>query len=645
MRFTEFGLLTEMVLNEVNMSPSALKKMAASIPAKAGMEFEMIVPNVASEEDAELEPDYDSYDELARSFVQVENFFLDGDYNSRGDVERLMNSLQGQFSEWVSENAYSAWEDRGREYFNNWADDQFDEETMREEIEEKIRDKFGDLDDDEVEERVLERLEEVKQEWLDEEWESQGWVYRKAEEAFLEEFYDDPGLDEDDFFRNQGIRYLSEIPDNYNISWPYWTSQGNGEQDIDTIAYEFGEAIGRRVTSGSYHSGERSQTDNYRVETDGSLEGDSDSDSGLEFISPPLPINEMFDDLDKVIEWAKEKGCYTGASNHTGLHMNVSIEGKGTEDLDYVKLALFLGDEYVLEQFDRVGNTYCKSAVEKIRYNISVNPTGASEALEKMRKDLNYIASSVIHGRYTNKYTSINVKDNYVEFRSPGGDWLNSDIELLKNTLLRFVVALDIASDENKFKEEYGKKLYKLLAPTAVDSQSTDTVRFFAQYSAGKLPKAALKSFVKNLQLGREATKQRPGLDGKKYWWRVTNPANNAASIEVVADSQEAAVARAVMPGNYPEWAGVQNNLRATAVRPYEEEGRSHPAAQRYAPDSASGSTLYKIYSNDNPETIIAAFWGRTGDMDGARMQFRNKLRAMGIENPAGYGFRAIDDE
>jgi hypothetical protein len=67
----------------------------------------------------------------------------------------------------------------------------------------------------------------------------------------------------------------------------------------------------------------------------------------------------------------------------------------------------------------------------------------------------------------------------------------------IKNTMLRFGVALDAAADKNKYRQEYLKKLYKLLAPSGKKS----TIEYFAQYVAGELPKAALRSFIKQAQL------------------------------------------------------------------------------------------------------------------------------------------------
>jgi hypothetical protein len=117
-----------------------------------------------------------------------------------------------------------------------------------------------------------------------------------------------------------------------------------------------------------------------------------------------------------------------------------------------------------------------------------------------MKSGMDQLASKVIHGRSTEKYTSINVKNGYIEFRSPGGDWLNDNFAEIDNTLRRFTVALSAAVDPAAYRQEYLKKLYKLLDV----SGEKDPLSYFAKYAAGELPRAALKSFVRQAQLERD---------------------------------------------------------------------------------------------------------------------------------------------
>ena len=84
--------IAEAELFEINMSPGNLKQLASKIDARVGMEFEMIVPGVESDENSESEPDYTN-DERVRGWSSVEQFFNDGEWNSRSSVSDLHNEL------------------------------------------------------------------------------------------------------------------------------------------------------------------------------------------------------------------------------------------------------------------------------------------------------------------------------------------------------------------------------------------------------------------------------------------------------------------------------------------------------------------------------------------------------------------------
>ena len=73
-------------------------------------------------------------------------------------------------------------------------------------------------------------------------------------------------------------------------------------------------------------------------------------------------------------------------------------------------------------------------------------------------------------------------------------------LQRLKTPLRRFTVALSAAVDPEAYREEYLKKLYKLLDV----SGEKDPLSYFAKYSAGELPRAALKSFVRQAQAERK---------------------------------------------------------------------------------------------------------------------------------------------
>jgi len=539
----EFALMETEILGEINMSTSSLRQEAAKTGAIAGMEFEMIVPNVENNEDGDLEPDYDQ-DERCRSIDDAVAFFHDGDYNGRREVERLRERMQNDFQEWLDARIYQDWERSGEEYLEEWVPNNIDES-----------------------------------EWNPDDLE--GEARTEALEEFIANLHADPGsydafdefreenegsYDESDWLDAEDLDRMSGVENAYEISWPHWTTVGGGEASIEDVAQEFENAIGRDTkASGNYHSGRVQRPGpnalHYVVEPDGSLDGDNPGDTGLEFVSPPLPIDEILSDLNQVKTWAKEYGCYTNDS--TGLHINISVPNYSRENLDFVKLALLMGDKYVLDLFGRASNTYAKSALDMVKSNVRNNPDSAQQLLDKMKGNLDSLATKAIHSGATSKYTSINTKDGHIEFRSPGGDWLDQNFDQIENTLLRFTVAMSAALNPAAYREEYLKKLYKLL--TEDNKDDSDTIRYFSEYVAGKIPRAALRSFVKQAQLTRQVKRDKTG--GKKMWWSVRNP-GGTAGIEVVALSKEEAIEKAI--GGYPNWADYRSSLVAKLLRPYE---------------------------------------------------------------------------
>jgi hypothetical protein len=380
---------------------------------------------------------------------------------------------------------------------------------------------------------------------------------------------------------------MSNVENAYDISWPHWNTSGSGEASIEDVAQEFENAIGRDVrASGNYHSGSVTRpsvaNQRYIVEPDGSLEADNPGDRGLEFVSPPLPIDEILGDLNKVRAWAKEYGCYTNDS--TGLHINISVPDYSRENLDFVKLALLMGDKYVLDAFGRTGNTYAKSAMGIIKDAVRNKPEDAARLLDKMKGNLDQLATKAIHSGITSKYTSINTKDGHIEFRSPGGDWLGDNFDQIENTLLRFTVAMSAALNPDAYREEYLKKLYKLLSENNKDE---DTIKYFADYVAGKIPQAALRSFVKQAQLQRNIKRGKTG--DQKMWWKVYKEGKNAgrygAMIELVATSEQEAKQKAAK-----EWRDTSTSLYdAEPLRPYVEQ---------------PGGGTYELFDRRTGETI-----------------------------------------
>jgi hypothetical protein len=489
-------------LFEVAMNPSNLKKLAAAIPGvQVGMEFEMVVPDAQSEDedDFEYEPDY-GRDERAADIDDIVRFFGEeddnvGQNNSESQLERLREELNEKFYEWQSEKIDEEWNsDEGKQYFIKWVKDNVDPDDIADHVD-KEEDLFGNRNPDGSD--YMEFVEAAWEESFNDD------NYQNAYDEFREGREGD--FDEEEFLRDIGIRDMSDVANRVSadISWPYYESNygGGGGDDVESIGESFSDAIGKKVyTSTSYHGAKRAPNA-YSLEPDGSINTDS-GEAGLEFISPPMSVEEMFDDLKKVKEWADDRGCYTNRS--TGLHINVSVPDYSLDKLDYVKLAVLLGDKYILEQFGRLSNSYAKSALEIIKERAK-NNEDVDKLLKQLKGNVETIASKILHSGRTDKFTSINTKDGYVEFRSAGGDWLNQNFDKIENTTLRNIVALDAACDPNKYKKEYQKALYKLLKP----KDDKGEMSMFARYMSGEINRS---EYVNSLESKRKERFREQGI-------------------------------------------------------------------------------------------------------------------------------------
>lgn len=517
MRYREFklSLLAESLLSEVSMAPSRLMQWAKSPSAEGmlmGIEFEMYVPNVdVGSGDGSQERD-DDMDEEAYDIDQIVDFF--SETISRHETRRMHE----QYQEWLDE-----------KFSEDYLDDNSND--MDDRIREQLRDDY-DLNDEEVNEIMVDRS---------------GRQYDSVYDEVRSEMYNDfvSGVEAEQrrWLRDIGVRYMSDAENEFGLSWPHWKYVGGGEDSIESVADDFSEAIGARVEySDSYHGVTR-KPGVWAVEPDSSLDEPAEGvDGGLEFISPPLPIAEALRGLNLLSTWAKSRGCYTNET--TGLHINISVPNFSVETLDYIKLALFMGDQYVLEQFGRIGNTYTKSAVSLIKNNAT--PDNVKAVMEKMRSHLNTAASKIIHNGMTQKFTSINTREGWVEFRGPGGDYLNKPVDQLVNTALRLAMALRIACDENAHKQEYAKKLYKLIAPS---DMAGNTVELFSRYASGNMTKEGLVQMLRRTQQSRQAAKIPPGT---KQEWTVYLTQQPMFKMDINARSAEDAIRRAQI--HKPEW-------------------------------------------------------------------------------------------
>ena len=240
-----------------------------------------------------------------------------------------------------------------------------------------------------------------------------------------------------------------------------------------------------------YHQKKKNLTDWY-IEPDGSLVP-KDGDGAAEVVTPPLPAKTAMDALTKFYQLADQLNLYTSKQNNTGLHINVSIP----EKLDVLKLAVFLGDQYVLQQFGREDNEYAQSVMQDlIRRTQPQKADDLTKVKTIKKKDIfgKPITQTKINykmlGKLANDITddhvaSISNNGKYISFRHSGGNYLG-EYQKVYNTVGRFIRAMIIASDPNAYANEYQTKLYKLLQPALQPQKRGSSERIKAMILALK---------------------------------------------------------------------------------------------------------------------------------------------------------------
>jgi hypothetical protein len=496
-------------LTEVDMSPGALQKWAKSDAAqriRVGFEFEMYFPDTV---DADRDDDYGDSDypndEEADSISDIIRFFSGGNNpTARRVLNRVEEGLYETFAQWRQDQIADEASSSG---FYNYMEE--NEPDLREDkIEEFRQEARTELGDDASEEAVDERTQDLYGEWIDDQY-SRGSRYYDDYMEWLSDSLGD-SYDESEWLRSE-MRYMSDVAQEEDLDWPYINERGGGSgRTADDWAQELAGVIGMPVKTGSYHGSQRGE-DHANLEPDGSLsEPKSDQDAGLELITPYRPLPEAMQILDNVIQWADRNGIYTNSS--TGLHMNVSIEG--VKNVDWVKLVLFLGDRYILDQFDRRYKMYASSSLDRIEAKVrDAQPVQEQDedqaiyggkmdiekALQMMRNNSIELARRAIQsGMGREKYQSVHVKElrdgSYIEFRGPGNDWLQKAQETergLADTVYRLGRAMTIAADPEAERQEYARKLYKILTPE--DPNRRSSMKLFADYSAGVISREELK--------------------------------------------------------------------------------------------------------------------------------------------------------
>ena len=258
-------------------------------------------------------------------------------------------------------------------------------------------------------------------------------------------------------WKEEGVSVYSEIHDESSDTHVPWRPVG------ENVAVELGDALGRKVSVG--YSG---NVNDWVVTEDGSIEGPGPG-CGIEIVSPPQNIADAMDDLQNCFRFIKNNDLIT--NNTTGLHINLSLPDL-KRLLDPLKLVMFIGEDHILKEFNRTGNTYTKTHKADILASIEENGVPPKDS------SLVRLATKVLKQE---KYRTINLSKlaaGYLEFRAAGNDGYERDWKKIQDTIGRFLTVLELACDPTAERKLYLKKVARMFGDaTAAHAPTDDSLR------------------------------------------------------------------------------------------------------------------------------------------------------------------------
>jgi hypothetical protein len=409
----------------------------------------------------------------------------------RGDLSgRDERTVQQEYSEWVYEqDDYQEIEQElRREWVSDNKSDYYNDFITQKNLEDEFAEWQEENDSDDAEDFISENLASSFDEYMDElsfeeDFSSEAW----------EQFTDDNPIDE---WANR--RYGSVY--NMLVELTSWQPEGGGVEEVAQVFTEWTDSSSefKEVQAGEYHQGAGVDNDYWRVEEDSSI--DADSGSGAEIISPVYSTpRQMLTEMTSLFEFFKSKGVETNKS--TGLHVTMSWTRDSEAPLNKLKMAVLLGDQYLLKQFGREFNNYTQSQMKKVQQHVDALSTNSQST-----KDLRALEKEISQAVSSDRRMSINFKsetnedDNQlIEFRIGGGQDYHRDIKLIEKAVVRYATIMRAGHDPKAYYADYVKALVRLFTKKENPKYNPEVVASLEQEFKSVIDKVPLVKTLTNI--------------------------------------------------------------------------------------------------------------------------------------------------
>ena len=465
---------------EINFNRKNIAQQALNSPIKCGFEAETVFQDVMDRgsDDDDWLYEYNWYD--------IEDFIRDQE--GSGSVDTINEA----YREWIYEKAYDLEGDIMQDIV---ADRKEDEDELNDFVESM-------LDEDDIEAYKEEELEgmddEQKEEFED--WDFIAWGRQYTEEQredeyieWLEEKIRDNGealetavetaeseYDHDDW-ANREYGSWSSCLGEHGIYLYNENGSGEGVGEVADMLRNWAtdnSKVSDDVEHGEYHSSYGTNNDFWRVETDTSI--DADEGTGAEVISPVYDTpKQMLEEMKSLFDWFQKENVETNSS--CGLHITMSLDSEEKEEVNPVKLAVLLGDKYLLSTFGRSNNSYAKSQIESLK-KAAQDLKSSPENTKTIKNIENILKKGINPG----KFSSINFKDQtdsqtgnqLIEFRIGGGNDYHLNFDTAAKAVIRYAETLSAAYSDKMYNADYVKALFKLInSLDEIDAKDIERVK------------------------------------------------------------------------------------------------------------------------------------------------------------------------
>ena len=440
-------------LFEINFNRQSVAKEALDAPVRCGFEAETFFYN------AEGRSASDDVDNMSISDVEYEF----------GD---LPDSAYEYYQDWLREKAMD-------EYLPDLIDNWIEENRDEDEYILDFMDSGNGPTEDAVEEYKERFAEDDPNEYQNREedgWEMDNWARDLVNEEYEDEYEDflrDIANDEDhlvddaveeaegdydmDGYVHDQYYSMSEFLDDFSYDYSRETS---GVEDVANILHNWINANSEFKDFPEYGDyGDTYTTTGWSVEPDSSI--DADEGAAAEIISPVFSNpRQMLREMKSLFEWGEDE---FGTNNSTGLHVTMSWQAEKKEP-NKLKMALLLGDPYLLAEFGRLKNTYTKSQYDGLLKHASELKKGQDSNLKALETELS-------KGISRDKFQSIHFKgekdsetgNKLIEFRIAGGSDYSQMYNEVVKAVVRYATVMKAGYDEEAYKKDYVSALYRLL--------------------------------------------------------------------------------------------------------------------------------------------------------------------------------------